>query len=1749
MAVDMSISAEFTADSKGFTSGIKKCQDALSGFGKSLEKLSSNVSKGLKGWGVDFEKFYSTGSGVLDKFGISVDTFAAKLGTTGPVVAAITAVTVAATKLGQEFNSAMAEIAKGTGATGDSLLEFNENLQNLMISGVGSSMNDIATSIADLNTRFGSTGVELETLANQFDQFSNVTGQNVHQAVNDVADVINKWGMETKDIKPLLDQLTKAGQDSGVSVQFLAQTLTQSKTVFSQFGMSATTSIAFVEQLAKAGVDTNTAMTGMRYALSKFSAEGKNSQKAFQEIGDSIKNAETDSEALTIALEAFGSKAGAEMINVFRNGKYSIDDFTKSLRSAGGVVEATDRATKTSKDAMAELLNTLKGMTSGFGQGFDVIFRDLLNSLQMVAGAVAPIIQPIGNAFRDIVSVVSGSVKQVISLIVEVVTEIKNVFATSDMVKSVHKALKSLFGVFEDVFGLIIAILQGKWVLAWEYAKNAMLKVCDAILDALSSWLNFMKEPVNGFIKYVINPLIDAWNLVHISAKDKVDKIEPIGEIDLSGLTGLTSAITESNNKIAELTGKTTKQITGDLGKVKDIATDVATSVEKDASKSLSTVSQWEQKLIQQEIERLKREKENAVIKAENEKKSEKKIYDIKKDYDDKIIALQIQKLELDKKAALEQITDAKEIERVNKYYENEILALKEKNVERIKEIQEQASQWETKLLAQRIAILEQEEDMKIAEAKAAGKTEREIYQTSKNYGVKIINLKIEQLNNQKAIDLTMATGVADRYKIEEYYAKQITYITNQEYNKRKEAHKKNNEEEGDDEESNLAKIVHYVGAAVQAIGNVFGKLTQVTKKIVSGVAKAVKGLFSSITAFAKTAFNGMVKVGQLAFKGFTNVFKGIAKGFKSALDFNPDAALDSLLAFEDKILTFFVVTLPRLPSFFESAIGSIVNLIDRLISSVDMSKIAKIMQSIINTIATYAPIIIQKAVSFIAELFTTVVNAIIANAPQLQLALSQIIQSVMTYLPKILNSLIDLGVTILTSIANVLVENADIIVNGFGQVFIHLFDNLPTIMQALSRVVLTLLQSVSQFILANQQQITNDISNTIAVVIEAVSTFISNGGAKTVLGAVVNLMKGLIQAVVDNIPALVEAITGIIPDIVNAIGEIVMAVMDNLPVILGSLAKIILTLVQNIGTYISQNQDRIAQDLSNIVSSIIGAISEFVKNGGWRQILNAIIAIVNAINKALIDNIDTIVDTVAEMLPELVDALIKIIVDINKASSKIMPKLMELVFSIIRAILDLITNQEVIETSIDVLVDLIAQLIKQLIINLPVFIPLIIKGILTLVGSLIRHIPKLVAMIIQGLVEAFIHTNWGKVIKEAFTAFIDGIKGFFGIHSPSTVFKKFGEFMVKGLANGLKGIWNAVKNIFSNLASNIKSVFTKIFDSVTNIVSKLVDGVKNAFSNMLNGVKTAVSNIGSTISSIGKGLVDGVKNTITGIGNGISSVFSTIVNSVKNAVSNIGNAISSIGSGLVDGVKNTISNIGNGISSVFTTIVNGVKTAVSNIGSAIASIGSGLVEKVKSTITGIGNGISSVFTNIVSKVGGFVSDIGDKILSIGSSIKDLGSEIWDGLTSGIKNVGSKIGDGIKSGFNTAIRAINTVINKLNDTLQISIPSVDLPWWMGGHSFGGWSWGLDIPNIPELAIGTPNALRGLTLVGEAGPELVDFRGGERVYNNHNTEKMLANTGKSNSFNIVFNNTSQTTAFTIMREFKKYNRELAFNGVL
>lgn len=81
------------------------------------------------------------------------------------------------------------------------------------------------------------------------------------------------------------------------------------------------------------------------------------------------------------------------------------------------------------------------------------------------------------------------------------------------------------------------------------------------------------------------------------------------------------------------------------------------------------------------------------------------------------------------------------------------------------------------------------------------------------------------------------------------------------------------------------------------------------------------------------------------------------------------------------------------------------------------------------------------------------------------------------------------------------------------------------------------------------------------------------------------------------------------------------------------------------------------------------------------------------------------------------------------------------------------------------------------------------------------------------------------------------------------------------------------------------------------------------------------------------------------------------------------------------------------------------------------------------------------------------------------------------------------------------------------------------------------------------ATGTQNATAGLHLVGEAGPELVRFSGGERVFNANETRDILGSGNMGNNFNVTFVNTQDTTAMAMMNQLRQYNRELAINGIL
>ena len=548
---DFSISAELKANASQFVSELKKGETSVNNFGGIVEKI---------------------------------------LGPKGKLVLALAAATTAAVKFGQAMNSSMSEIAKGTGKTGEELYKLRENVHDALVDGVARSAKEVGTMIADLNTRFGVTGKEVVQLTKDFDKFAKVTDTDTKTAINLTADAMAKWNIQTEDTDKLLDQLTKASQESGASVTELLNGLKSGQAVFSQFGMSATDTIAFMGALKQNGIESSQALIAMKTALANFANDGINAQEGFSQVSEAIKNATSQTEALSIATATFGARNGAEMVKVLQSGALSADEFKNKLMEAGGAVESIYKVVRTSKEAIAKLGSALSGTFGGLAEGLESLFKGIVDVIKRAIQMIDPIVRPLMNIVRDVLSFVGELVAEIANLIGDSVENGLgfNMVASSlqSAYETIHDILANLLEVFKNAFSLISHVMGVQWdVVLLDFEKGFLL-FAKTILDYVSDLLNGFKGQINVFIKKVINPFIKAVNFVEEKlGRKKTDKMSLIENFDLSGTTGLTQKIDEITKKIQDKTGETAKKMTGDLGAVKKAVKDTGDEAEKEADK------------------------------------------------------------------------------------------------------------------------------------------------------------------------------------------------------------------------------------------------------------------------------------------------------------------------------------------------------------------------------------------------------------------------------------------------------------------------------------------------------------------------------------------------------------------------------------------------------------------------------------------------------------------------------------------------------------------------------------------------------------------------------------------------------------------------------------------------------------------------------------------------------------------------------------------------------------------------------------------------------------------------------------------------------------------------------------------------------------------------------------------------------------------------------------------------------------
>ena len=113
-------------------------------------------------------------------------------------------------------------------------------------------------------------------------------------------------------------------------------------------------------QFEKNGINDSTALAAMKAAVKNSVKEGKSLSEALGDNIRDIKNATSETEALQIATELFGSKGAAEMVNAIKEGRIDFDDLSGSMSSYKDTVKKTYDATLDPLEESKQVINNLK---------------------------------------------------------------------------------------------------------------------------------------------------------------------------------------------------------------------------------------------------------------------------------------------------------------------------------------------------------------------------------------------------------------------------------------------------------------------------------------------------------------------------------------------------------------------------------------------------------------------------------------------------------------------------------------------------------------------------------------------------------------------------------------------------------------------------------------------------------------------------------------------------------------------------------------------------------------------------------------------------------------------------------------------------------------------------------------------------------------------------------------------------------------------------------------------------------------------------------------------------------------------------------------------------------------------------------------------------------------------------------------------------------------------------------------------
>lgn len=310
-----------------------------------------------------------------------------------------------------------------------------------------------------------------------------------------------------------------------------------------------------------------------------------------------------------------------------------------------------------------------------------------------------------------------------------------------------------------------------------------------------------------------------------------------------------------------------------------------------------------------------------------------------------------------------------------------------------------------------------------------------------------------------------------------------------------------------------------------------------------------------------------------------------------------------------------------------------------------------------------------------------------------------------------------------------------------------------------------------------------------------------------------------------------------------------------------------------------------------------------------------------------------------------------------------------------------------------------------------------------------------------EGIKNAFI--NVGTWIKEnIFDPFIEGFKKAFGISSPSTVMVEMGKYIVEGLLQGIKNVWNSITEFFKSSVETIKNTLSTAWETIKQTATQAWENIKTGVTQKFDAVKqsisTTVNNVKSTLSTAW----NNIKQTTTQTWESIKTAVKQKFDAVKQDVSTTANNIKSTLSTAWNNIKSTTStawdNIKTAVKQKFDTVKQNISTTANNVKSTLSTAWNNIKSTASSAWDGVKTAIKQKFDNVKQNVSTTVNNIKSDLQSRWNDIKSAASTAWEGVKSTVTEKFNNLKSGVTNTANNIKSDLSNAWNNIKSTAQSS---------------------------------------------------------------------------------------------------------------